>query len=35
MKKVAYLAMDLHAKNYTLGQMDDDCSFLGNIEFPT
>lgn len=35
MKKIAYLAMDLHANNYTLGQMDDDGSFLGNIEFPT
>ena len=35
MKKIAYLAMDLHANNCTLGQMDDDGSFLGNIEFPT
>lgn len=35
MKEIAYLAMDLHAKNCTLGQMDDDGSFLGNIEFPT
>ena len=35
MKKIAHLAMDLHAKNCTLGQMDDDGSFLGNIEFPT
>jgi len=35
MKKVAYLAMDLHANNCTVGQMDDDGSFVGNIEFPT
>ena len=35
MKKIAYLAMDLHANNCTLGQMDDGGSFLGNIEFPT
>ena len=35
MKKIAYLAMDLHANNCTAGQMDDDGSFVGNIEFPT
>lgn len=35
MRKVAYLAMDLHANNCTVGQMDDDGSFVGNIEFPT
>jgi len=35
MKKIAYLAMDLHANNCTLGQMDDDGSFRGNIEFST
>ena len=35
MKKIAHLAMDLHANNCTLGQMDDDGFFLGNIEFPT
>ena len=35
MRKIAYLAMDLHANNCTLGQMDDDGSFRGNIEFPT
>jgi transposase len=35
MKKITYLAMDLHAKNCTLGKMDDDGSFRGNIEFPT
>jgi len=35
MKKIAYLAMDLHAKNCTLGKMDADGSFKGNIEFST
>jgi len=35
MKKVAYLAMDLHAKNFTLGQMDDQGHFKGSVEFPT
>ena len=35
MKKIAYLAMDLHANSCTLGQMDDDGSFLGNIKFST
>ena len=35
MRKIAYLAMDLHANNCMLGQMDDDGSFRGNIEFPT
>lgn len=35
MRKIAYLAMDLHANNFTLGQMDDNGSFRGNIEFPT
>ncbi len=35
MKIIAYLAMDLHAKNFTLGHMDNDGNFRGNIEFPT
>ena len=35
MKKVSYLAMDLHAKNFTLGQMDDQGHFKGSVEFPT
>ena len=35
MKKIAYLGMDLHAKNFTLGHMDNDGYFRGNIEFPT
>jgi transposase len=35
MRKIAYLAMDLHANNCTLGQMDYDGSFRGNMEFPT
>jgi len=35
MKKVAYLAMDLHAKNFTLGQMDEHGSFKGAVDLPT
>lgn len=35
MRKIAYLAMDLHAKSCTLGQMDEDGSFRGNLQFPT
>ncbi len=35
MRKITYLGMDLHAKTCTLGQMDDDGSFRGNMEFPT
>jgi len=35
MQKIAYLAMDLHAKNCTLGKMDDHGSFKGNIAFST
>jgi transposase len=35
MRKIAYLAMDLHANNCTLGQMDYDGSFRGNMEFAT
>lgn len=35
MKNIAYLAMDLHAKQFTLGRMDEDGSFKGSLEFPT
>ena len=35
MRKIAYLAMDLHARNCTLGEMDENGQFRGNIEFPT
>jgi len=35
MRKIAYLAMDLHARNFTLGEMDDGGRFRGNVEFST
>jgi hypothetical protein len=35
MKKIAYLAMDIHARSCTLGQMDDDGAFRGNVHFTT
>ncbi len=35
MRKIAHLSMDLHAKNFTLGDMEADGSFRGNIDFPT
>ena len=35
MRKIAYLAMDLHAKSCTLGQMDEDGFFRGSVQFPT
>jgi len=35
MKKIAYLAMDLHARNFTLGQMDENGSFKGTVDLPT
>ena len=35
MIKIAYLGMDLHARNFTLGQMDDEGRFRGNLDFPT
>jgi len=35
MRKIAYLAMDLHARNFTLGEMDDAGNFRGNLEFST
>lgn len=35
MQKLAYLAMDLHTKNFTLGQMDPEGRFKGDIDLPT
>lgn len=35
MRKIAYLAIDLHARNFTLGEMDDEGRFIGNREFST
>lgn len=35
MSKIAYLGMDLHANNFTLGHMNEQGHFLGNVEFPT
>ena len=35
MQKVAYLAMDVHARSCTLGNMDDNGTFRGNIRFLT
>ena len=35
MKKIAYLAMDVHAKNCVLGEMDYAGTFTGNQVFPT
>ncbi|MEJ2233639.1 MAG: hypothetical protein P8X67_06915 [Syntrophobacterales bacterium] len=35
MKKVAYLAIDVHAGHCVLGHMDVDGTFLGNKRFPT
>lgn len=35
MKKLAYLAMDVHARSCTLGHMDEDGTFRGNIRFST
>lgn len=35
MQNVAYLAMDLHAKNFTLGKMDEHGSFKGTIDLAT
>ncbi|MCP4568211.1 MAG: IS110 family transposase [FCB group bacterium] len=34
-QKIAYLAMDLHVKTFTLGKMDEHGSFKGSIELPT
>jgi transposase len=35
MKKIAYLAMDVHARSCTLGHMDEDGTFIGNRYFAT
>ena len=35
MKKIAYLAMDVHANNCVLGEMDYNGTFRGNQSFPT
>jgi transposase len=35
MKKIAYLAMDVHANNCVLGEMDYNGTFRGNQTFPT
>jgi len=35
MNKIAYLGMDLHANNCTLGHMNEHGKFIGDIEFPT
>lgn len=35
MEKIAYLAMDVHARSCTLGNMDDDGNFKGNLKFFT
>ena len=35
MRKIAYLGMDVHAKNCVLGEMDSRGNFIGNHSFPT
>ena len=35
MKKIAYLAMDVHARSCTLGHMDDNGTFKGTVNFAT
>ena len=35
MDKLAYLAMDLHARNFRLGKMDEQGSFKGTVDLPT
>jgi len=35
MEKIVYLAMDLHARNFTLGQMNEHGSFKGTVDLPT
>ena len=35
MKKISYLALDVHARSCTLGHMDDDGTFRGNFRFTT
>ena len=35
MQKIAYLAIDLHAKNFMMGNMDDKGIFKGNLKYST
>ena len=35
MENIAYLGMDLHARSFTLGEMDDEGQFRGNRDFST
>ena len=35
MRKIAYLAIDLHTRTFTIGEMDGKGLFIGNREFPT
>jgi len=35
MRNIAYLAIDLHARTFTIGEMDGKGQFIGNREFPT
>ena len=35
MGKTVYLAMDLHARNFTLGQMNEHGFFKGTVDLPT
>lgn len=35
MQKIAYLALDVHARSCTLGNMDHNGNFRGNVEFAT
>jgi len=35
MRKIAYLAIDVHAKHSILGEMDSNGNFRGNQTFPT
>ena len=35
MRTIAYLGIDLHARSFTLGEMDDEGQFRGNFQFTT
>ena len=35
MKKIAYLGLDVHARNCVFGNMDDSGTFRGNLQFLT
>ena len=35
MQKIAYLAIDLHARSFMMGNMDDKGVFKGNLKYPT